>query len=152
MTNGVGVGSGVGVGFGGFAVSAVGAGGVVKNGCCVGGGVGRAVGGGVGLGVGGGVGGGVGVGVGAGVTAKGDVALAPLFATWFPVVLSKTAADGRWLSPRVVSLGTIPVTEPEQFASAAADPIISEGSGLSQNSWIVRLSAATPQSVAFHVY
>jgi len=74
-------------------------------------------------------------------------------ATWLPVVVSTSNAVGKWLSPLVVSLGTVPDTGPEQVAlGAAADPIISEGSGLSQNSWIWRLSVATPQSIGFHEY
>jgi hypothetical protein len=154
MTNGVGVGSGVGVGFGGCAV---GAGAVVKNGCCVGGGVGRAVGGGVGLGVGGGVGRGVGVGVGGEGTRNGEDAVAPLFATGCWVVSSKSDAEGKWLSPVVVSLGTVAVTVPEQEAVATvADPTGSVRSGLSQSKSTSTVSvgdtAHGPLSVVFQVY
>jgi hypothetical protein len=147
MTNGVGVGSGVGVGVGGV-VAEVGVGGPV--GGCVGGCVGVGVGRGVGVGVGRGVG--VGVGVGAGVTLNGDVAVASLFGTPIPVVLSKSEAVGKCAFPLEVSFGTIPVTVPLQVAAGTFEFVMVICSiGLSQESWSERLSPETVQSVVFHV-
>jgi hypothetical protein len=142
MTKGVGVGSGVGVGVGG-AVVAVGIG--------VGVGLREAVGVGVGRGVGVRVGVGVGVGVGAGVTTKAVDAVASLLGTALPVVLSNNDAVGKWLFPLVVSPGTVPLTLPLHVPAPAAAEFIG-WNGLSQLSWISRLSPETAQSVVSHVY
>jgi hypothetical protein len=114
----------------------------------VGVGVGLGVGFGVRVGVG--VGGGVGVGVGGGGTVNVEDAMASLLGTVICVVLSKSDAVGVWV-PRVVSLGTAPVTVPEQVPCGTdAEPTCSNG--LSQNSWICRLSPDTPQSVVSQLY
>ncbi len=81
------------------------------------------------------------------------MAVAPLFATPIPVVLSKRDAVGKCEFPLEVSLGTIAVTVPLQVPVGTDDAeTVIDSLGSSQDTWITRLSLKTVQSVVFHVY